>query len=170
MSPSQRAPFSYSPGGSGTYTSLPRSLPPCQPMSCYPAGSLTIPQRPHCAGADVDFQVPPLRRQLISRVSLDSPLSPSSRPRSPWGRFDPYDSPEVGFNTIFTTIQYKIYKAVLRRCNLFVPFHTLKSNFSPSVCFYSMFTHIQALVMFVFPLAGPRQGICRFCHIAQPGS
>lgn len=36
----------------------------------------------------------PRRGQLISMSSLESPLSPS-QPKSPWSRFDPYDSAEV---------------------------------------------------------------------------
>ncbi|XP_029029905.1 septin-5-like isoform X2 [Betta splendens] len=116
MSPRQRAPFSYGPEGTGAFSSLPRSHPPSHSMSCYLTGSLTIPQRPACAGADVGFQALPLRRQLVSGVSLDSPLSPSSRPRSPWGRFDPYDSPEdqdkeyVGFATLPNQVHRKTVK------------------------------------------------------------
>uniref|UniRef100_A0A3Q2V9P9 Septin 4a n=1 Tax=Haplochromis burtoni TaxID=8153 RepID=A0A3Q2V9P9_HAPBU len=58
----------------------------------------------------------PLRRQIVSQVSLDSPLSPSMRPRSPWGRFDPYDSPEdqdkeyVGFATLPNQVHRKTVK------------------------------------------------------------
>lgn len=46
-----------------------------------PAGSPTVPPRP--------------LRQLVSQASMERPSSPSSRPQSPWCRFDPYDSPEV---------------------------------------------------------------------------
>ncbi|KAG5844754.1 hypothetical protein ANANG_G00165910 [Anguilla anguilla] len=48
--------------------------------------------------------------------SLDSPLSPSSRPKSPWGRFDPYDSAEdqdkeyVGFATLPNQVHRKSVK------------------------------------------------------------
>lgn len=104
MSPGGQAPLSYEAERTVTFTSLPRTHPLSHPIPCLPAGSLTIPQRPNCAGADAEFQPLPLRRQLVSHVSLDSPLSPSSRPRSPWGRFDPYDSPEVCFCAFVTFI------------------------------------------------------------------
>uniref|UniRef100_A0A8C6SPT0 Septin n=1 Tax=Neogobius melanostomus TaxID=47308 RepID=A0A8C6SPT0_9GOBI len=64
---------------------------------------------------DVDLS-PALRRPLVSHVSLDSPLSPSSRPRSPWERLDPYDSPEdqdkeyVGFATLPNQVHRKTVK------------------------------------------------------------
>uniref|UniRef100_A0A8C2ZHG9 Septin 4a n=1 Tax=Cyclopterus lumpus TaxID=8103 RepID=A0A8C2ZHG9_CYCLU len=55
----------------------------------------------------------PSRRQLIPQVSMDYPLIPASRPHSPWGRFDPYDSPEdqdreyVGFATLPNQVHRK---------------------------------------------------------------
>ncbi|XP_030638937.1 septin-5-like [Chanos chanos] len=55
------------------------------------------------------------RGQLSSASSLDSPLSPS-RPKSPWGRFDPYDSAEdqdkeyVGFATLPNQVHRKTVK------------------------------------------------------------
>lgn len=86
--------------GMGTTAKLP-SCPgtPLQPhpLSRSPAGSPVAPPRPHRAATENPFQPLSLRRQLATQVSLDSPLSPASRPQSPWGRFDPYDSPEVCF-------------------------------------------------------------------------
>ncbi|XP_058614063.1 septin 4a isoform X2 [Onychostoma macrolepis] len=57
----------------------------------------------------------PRRGQLSSMSSLDSPLSPS-RSKSPWGRFDPYDSAEdqdkeyVGFATLPNQVHRKSVK------------------------------------------------------------
>ncbi|XP_051533356.1 septin 4a isoform X1 [Myxocyprinus asiaticus] len=57
----------------------------------------------------------PRRGQLNSMSSLESPLSPS-RPKSPWGRFDPYDSAEdqdkeyVGFATLPNQVHRKSVK------------------------------------------------------------
>ncbi|KAK2828218.1 hypothetical protein Q5P01_019252 [Channa striata] len=93
----------------GTYP-LPRTI------SCHPAVSPTVPHRPSRAGTDSEVQSLPMRRQLVSQVSLDSSLSPVSRPRSPWGRFDPYDSPEdqdkeyVGFSTLPNQVHRKTVK------------------------------------------------------------
>uniref|UniRef100_A0A8D3BCK9 Septin 4a n=1 Tax=Scophthalmus maximus TaxID=52904 RepID=A0A8D3BCK9_SCOMX len=62
------------------------------------------------------FQPLSLRKRLVSQASLDSPLSPASRPQSPWGRFDPYDSPEdqdkeyVGFATLPNQVHRKTVK------------------------------------------------------------
>lgn len=85
--------------GTATNGALP-SLPgtPClpRPIACHHAGSPTVPNRPSRVGPDTEFQPLPLRRQLVSQVSMDCLLSPASRPHSPWGRFDPY-SPEVCF-------------------------------------------------------------------------
>uniref|UniRef100_A0AAV2J6T4 Septin-type G domain-containing protein n=1 Tax=Knipowitschia caucasica TaxID=637954 RepID=A0AAV2J6T4_KNICA len=89
--------------------SLPRPTPLSQP------GSPVVPHRPGRSGSSADFS-PALRRQLVSVGSLDSPLSPSSRPQSPWGRFDPYDSPEdqdkeyVGFATLPNQVHRKTVK------------------------------------------------------------
>ena len=71
------------------------------PAACNSAGSAAPgtpppPQRPpRAAWADAELQPLRPRRQMVSHGSLDSPLSPASRPRSPWTRVDPYDSPEV---------------------------------------------------------------------------
>ncbi|XP_013872344.1 septin 4a isoform X2 [Austrofundulus limnaeus] len=92
---------------SGT-SSLPRS------MHFPPVDCPTVPPRPTRAGPDP--QCLPVKKPLVSQVSLDSPLSPASRPRSPWGRFDPYDSPEdqdkeyVGFATLPNQVHRKTVK------------------------------------------------------------
>ncbi|KAI3373776.1 hypothetical protein L3Q82_022364 [Scortum barcoo] len=90
---------------------LPRSIP------CHPAGSPMVPNRPNRVRQDAEFHPVPLRRQFASQVSVDCPLSPASRPRSPWGRFDPYDdSPEdqdkeyVGFATLPNQVHRKTVK------------------------------------------------------------
>ncbi|XP_029923927.1 septin 4a isoform X2 [Myripristis murdjan] len=105
--------------GMGTTAKLP-SCPgtPLQPrsLSRSPAGSPVAPPRPHRAATENQFQPLSLRRQLATQGSLDSPLSPSSRPQSPWGRFDPYDSPEdqdkeyVGFATLPNQVHRKTVK------------------------------------------------------------
>nr|XP_015817035.2 septin-5 isoform X1 [Nothobranchius furzeri] len=86
------------------------------PCSIYfpPTGSPTVPPRRNHAGLDPQFL--PLRKQIVSQVSLESPLSPASLPRSPWGRPDPYDSPEdqdkeyVGFATLPNQVHRKTVK------------------------------------------------------------
>uniref|UniRef100_A0A665TLI0 Uncharacterized protein n=1 Tax=Echeneis naucrates TaxID=173247 RepID=A0A665TLI0_ECHNA len=102
VSPGQYAPVNYEAEGTGARSnggvpSHPGSPLLPRPIPCHVAGSPTIPHRP------TKFQPLPLRRPLVSQVSLDSPLSPASRPHSPWGRFDPYDSPEVRFCVLFFT-------------------------------------------------------------------
>ncbi|XP_028276795.1 septin-5-like [Parambassis ranga] len=105
--------------GAATYSrlhSLPGTPPPSRAFGCHPGGSPTLPPRLNHIALDADFQPMVLRRQLVSQGSLDSPLSPSSRPRSPWGRFDPYDSPEdqdkeyVGFATLPNQVHRKTVK------------------------------------------------------------
>lgn len=100
QTPGHQAPVNHEAEGTATNGRLP-SLPGTPPLPrsipCYPAGSPIVPPRPNRARPDAEFQPMPLRRQLVSQVSMDCPLSPASRPRSPWGRFDPYDSPEVRF-------------------------------------------------------------------------
>uniref|UniRef100_A0A3P8WU74 LIM domain kinase 1 n=1 Tax=Cynoglossus semilaevis TaxID=244447 RepID=A0A3P8WU74_CYNSE len=74
------------------------------------------PPLPNCVRLDSGFQPVSLRRQLVSQSSLESPVSPVSRPQSPWGRFDPYDSPEdndkeyVGFATLPNQVHRKTVK------------------------------------------------------------
>uniref|UniRef100_A0A3B5A0D7 Septin-5-like n=1 Tax=Stegastes partitus TaxID=144197 RepID=A0A3B5A0D7_9TELE len=101
----------------GRLPSLPETPPPpSRPLPCHPAGSPIVPPRANHVGLDREFPHMQLRRQLASQVSLDSPLSPASRPRSPWGRFDPYDSPEdqdkeyVGFATLPNQVHRKTVK------------------------------------------------------------
>ncbi|XP_029303409.1 septin-5-like isoform X2 [Cottoperca gobio] len=107
--------------GTGTATngrlpSLPGTPSLPRPIPCHPAGSPTIPHRPSRLRTEAEFQPLQLRRQLVSQVSMDCPLSPASRPHSPWGRFDPYDSTEdqdkeyVGFATLPNQIQRKTMK------------------------------------------------------------
>ncbi|XP_077447606.1 septin-5-like isoform X1 [Stigmatopora argus] len=58
----------------------------------------------------------PAARMPLWQRSLDSPLSPGSCPRSPWGSFDPYDSPEdqdkeyVGFSMLPNQVHRKTVK------------------------------------------------------------
>ncbi|KAM8834925.1 septin-5-like [Synchiropus picturatus] len=100
----------------GTSCSLPGTPPLLHPTPCHSTSSATAPHRPIRPGLESLFQPLNLRRQLVSRGSLDSPLSPASRPRSPWGRFDPYDSPEdqdkeyVGFATLPNQVHRKTVK------------------------------------------------------------
>lgn len=100
----QQTPYQQAPvqaEGTGTSTQRLAGLPgtPMLPRAilCNPAGSPTVPHRPGRIGENPDLQLSALRRPLFSQVSVDCPLSPASRPHSPWGRFDPYDSPEVCF-------------------------------------------------------------------------
>lgn len=79
------------------HLSLPGTPSLVRTIPFHPGGSPAVPPRHNHMGLDPEFQQLPLRRQIVSQVSLDSPLSPSMRPHSPWGRFDPYDSPEVCF-------------------------------------------------------------------------
>ncbi|CAG5872701.1 unnamed protein product [Menidia menidia] len=98
------------PGGFPGTPPLPRPTPST------PVGSPTVPPRAGHAGRELQFQPLSLRSQFVSQVSLESPLSPASRPRSPWGRFDPYDSPEdqdkeyVGFATLPNQVHRKTVK------------------------------------------------------------
>ncbi|KAM4620497.1 septin 4a, partial [Polymixia lowei] len=108
------------PEGTGTgparrFPSLPGTPPVPRPASCNPPGSPAAPQKPGRLRTDAEFQPLQLRRQLVSQGSLDSPLSPASRPHSPWGRFDPYDSEDqdkeyVGFATLPNQVHRKTVK------------------------------------------------------------
>lgn len=55
------------------------------------------PQTPELCDDDVDFRgsLWPQPSDSQQYFSAPAPLSPSSRPRSPWGKLDPYDSSEV---------------------------------------------------------------------------
>ncbi|XP_031713090.1 septin-5-like [Anarrhichthys ocellatus] len=120
QAPDHQAPVHREAEGTGTATNGLTSLPgtPRLPRAvfCNPAGSPTVPHRPSRVGPNADLQLLALRRQLISQVSMDCPLSPASRPHSPWGRFDPYDSPEdrdkeyVGFATLPNQVHRKTVK------------------------------------------------------------
>ncbi|XP_035761339.1 septin 4a isoform X2 [Neolamprologus brichardi] len=98
------------------HLSLPGTPSLVRTIPFHPGGSPAVPPRHNHMGLDPEFQQLPLRRQIVSQVSLDSPLSPSMRPRSPWGRFDPYDSPEdqdkeyVGFATLPNQVHRKTVK------------------------------------------------------------
>ncbi|KAM9332840.1 septin-5-like [Pholidichthys leucotaenia] len=100
----------------GRHSSLPRTPLLSHSIAYHPASSPVVPPRQNHAGLDNEFQPPPLRRQVASQVSADSPLSPTMRPHSPWGRFDPYDSPEdqdkeyVGFATLPCQVHRKTVK------------------------------------------------------------
>ncbi|XP_047463420.1 septin 4a isoform X2 [Mugil cephalus] len=100
----------------GGHPSLPGSPRLPRPVPCHGVGSPTIPPRRNHVSADGDFEPLLLRRQLVSQVSFDAPLSPVSRPQSPWGRFDPYDCPEdqdkeyVGFATLPNQVHRKTVK------------------------------------------------------------
>ncbi|KAJ0061659.1 hypothetical protein NL108_005761 [Boleophthalmus pectinirostris] len=99
----------------GRLSSQPGTPSLVRPAPLSLSGSPVVPRRSSRSGSDAEFS-PGFRRQLVSHGSLDSPLSPSSRPRSPWGRFDPYDSPEdqdkeyVGFATLPNQVHRKTVK------------------------------------------------------------
>ncbi|XP_033834557.1 septin 4a [Periophthalmus magnuspinnatus] len=99
----------------GRCSSQPGTPSLVRPAPLILSGSPVVPSKPSRSGSDAEFS-PGFRRQLVSHGSLDSPLSPSSRPRSPWGRFDPYDSPEdqdreyVGFATLPNQVHRKTVK------------------------------------------------------------
>ena len=76
------------------YTQKTSPLP--RPTPCNPSGTPVTPPRPSRVPLETEFRPVQLRgHQLASVGSLDYPQSPS-RPGSPWSRFDPYDSAEVG--------------------------------------------------------------------------
>ncbi|XP_037322833.2 septin-5-like [Pungitius pungitius] len=116
----QQAPVRSEAEGTGTSTHGLPSLPgtPVLPRAalCNLAGSPSVPRRPGRIGPNPDLQLSGLRRPLFSQVSVDCPLSPASRPHSPWGRFDPYDSPEdqdkeyVGVATLPNQVHRKTVK------------------------------------------------------------
>ncbi|KAM6986116.1 septin-5-like [Aplochiton taeniatus] len=90
-----------------------------RPTPCSPSGYPLAAPRSSRSGPplEVDFQPLQLRRQqLFSHGSLESPVPPASRPCSPWGRFDPYESTEdqdreyVGFATLPNQVHRKTVK------------------------------------------------------------
>uniref|UniRef100_A0A3Q0STS2 Septin 4a n=1 Tax=Amphilophus citrinellus TaxID=61819 RepID=A0A3Q0STS2_AMPCI len=100
----------------GRHHSLPGTPSLARTIPFHPGGSPAVSPRQNYVRLDPEFQHLSLRKQIVSQVSLDSPLSPSMRPRSPWGRFDPYDSPEdqdkeyVGFATLPNQVHRKTVK------------------------------------------------------------
>lgn len=107
-------------------SSLPRHFPGQS------AGSPTVPPRP--------------LMQLVSQASVERPSSPTSRPQSPWCRFDPYDSPEVSSCKGCTQLPVNRSTKIKKRKNI--------SN-------YFWLSDIPT---------GPGQRICGFCHPAEPSS
>lgn len=93
------------------YASLPGTPSLVRLTPCNPCGSPVVPHRPSRSGSDVQFYLG-LKRQPFSQGSLDS----ASRPRSPWGPVDPYNSPEdqekeyVGFATLPNQVHRKTVK------------------------------------------------------------
>ncbi|KAL0993726.1 hypothetical protein UPYG_G00112500 [Umbra pygmaea] len=82
-----------------------------------PGGSPpSAPPRPSRATVDDVFEPLQLRRHQLISGSLSMDSSPHSRPRSPWGCFDPYDSAEdmdkeyVGFATLPNQVHRKSVK------------------------------------------------------------
>ncbi|XP_049598784.1 septin-5-like isoform X2 [Syngnathus scovelli] len=75
-----------------------------------------LPGTPPLSPRVSDWSFPLSGRMTMSRRSLDSPLSPASRPHSPWGSFDPYDSAEdqdkeyVGFAALPNQVHRKTVK------------------------------------------------------------
>ncbi|KAI4814203.1 hypothetical protein KUCAC02_003407, partial [Chaenocephalus aceratus] len=100
----------------GRLPSLPGTPSLPRPIPVFASGSPTVPQRPIRVRTDTEFQPLQLRRQFASYSSMERPLSPASRPQSPWGRFDPYESAEdqekeyVGFATLPHQVQRKTVK------------------------------------------------------------
>uniref|UniRef100_A0A8C2ZHI6 Septin 4a n=1 Tax=Cyclopterus lumpus TaxID=8103 RepID=A0A8C2ZHI6_CYCLU len=94
--PDHQAPVHREAEGTGTAANSLSGTPTLpRAVLCNPTGSPTVPHRPSRVGPNTDLKPLALKRQLIPQVSMDYPLIPASRPHSPWGRFDPYDSPEV---------------------------------------------------------------------------
>nr|XP_023508660.1 uncharacterized protein C17orf47 isoform X3 [Equus caballus] len=75
------------------------------------------PQAPDLCQDDLEFRTPSWPQPSDSQqyFSASAPLSPSARPRSPWGKLDPYDSSEddkeyVGFATLPNQVHRKSVK------------------------------------------------------------
>ncbi|XP_012987615.2 septin 4a isoform X2 [Esox lucius] len=107
------------PEATGPWVGRPGHTPagtPFLPRPCPGGPPPSAPPRPSCAFLDEEFEpLQPRMHQLTSgSQSMDS--SPQSRPRSPWGRFDPYDSAEdmdkeyVGFATLPNQVHRKSVK------------------------------------------------------------
>ncbi|XP_034406506.1 LOW QUALITY PROTEIN: septin-5-like [Cyclopterus lumpus] len=115
--PDHQAPVHREAEGTGTAANSLSGTPTLpRAVLCNPTGSPTVPHRPSRVGPNTDLKPLALKRQLIPQVSMDYPLIPASRPHSPWGRFDPYDSPEdqdreyVGFATLPNQVHRKTVK------------------------------------------------------------
>ncbi|XP_039103258.1 septin-4 isoform X1 [Hyaena hyaena] len=75
------------------------------------------PQAPDLYQDDLEYRPPscPQPSESQQYFSASAPLSPSARPRSPWGKLDPYDSSEddkeyVGFATLPNQVHRKSVK------------------------------------------------------------
>lgn len=75
---------------------------PCHPSEAKtrvsrPQISEPRPRSPELCDDDLEFRATlwPQPSESQQYISAPAPLSPSSRPRSPWGKLDPYDSSEV---------------------------------------------------------------------------
>ncbi|XP_073902281.1 septin-4 isoform X2 [Castor canadensis] len=75
------------------------------------------PQAPDIYDDDLEFRAPSWPQSSDSQQNFcaPAPLSPSTRPRSPWGKLDPYDSSEddkeyVGFATLPNQVHRKSVK------------------------------------------------------------
>nr|KAF6417088.1 hypothetical protein HJG59_016295 [Molossus molossus] len=75
------------------------------------------PQAPDLCQDDLEFRTPlwPQTSDSQQYFCASAPLSPSARPRSPWGKLDPYDSSEddkeyVGFATLPNQVHRKSVK------------------------------------------------------------
>ncbi|XP_037351012.1 septin-4 isoform X7 [Talpa occidentalis] len=74
------------------------------------------PQAPDLCQDDLEFRPPSWPQSSDNQQSsAPAPLSPSARPRSPWGKLDPYDSSEddkeyVGFATLPNQVHRKSVK------------------------------------------------------------
>ncbi|XP_054939426.1 septin-4 isoform X2 [Physeter macrocephalus] len=75
------------------------------------------PQASDLCQDDLEFRPPSWPQPSDSQqyISASAPLSPSARPRSPWGKLDPYDSSEddkeyVGFATLPNQVHRKSVK------------------------------------------------------------
>ncbi|XP_030664560.1 septin-4-like isoform X2 [Nomascus leucogenys] len=75
------------------------------------------PQAPDLYDDDLEFRPPswPQSSDNQQYFCAPAPLSPSARPRSPWGKLDPYDSSEddkeyVGFATLPNQVHRKSVK------------------------------------------------------------
>ncbi|XP_051046485.1 septin-4 isoform X4 [Phodopus roborovskii] len=95
---------------------------PCHPSEAKtrvprPQISEPRPQSPELCDDDLEFRASlwPQPSESQQYFCAPAPLSPSSRPRSPWGKLDPYDSSEddkeyVGFATLPNQVHRKSVK------------------------------------------------------------